>query len=134
MWDFSWLERRWPGAGYEDWDQALSELKARGCDAVRLDAYPHLIHWGAEKTWELLPEWSVQDWNAPSRCRVRIQPALNDFLRALKRRGMVAGLSTWFRQDIANHRLKIASPKILGKIWRTTLTPIKREGLTGTIL
>ncbi|MBN1791595.1 MAG: cellulase, partial [Bacteroidales bacterium] len=19
MWDFSWLERRWPGAGYEDW-------------------------------------------------------------------------------------------------------------------
>lgn len=20
MWDFSWLERRWPGAGYEDWD------------------------------------------------------------------------------------------------------------------
>ena len=18
MWDFSWLERRWPGAGYED--------------------------------------------------------------------------------------------------------------------
>jgi hypothetical protein len=26
MWDFSWLERRWPGAGYEDWDKALSEL------------------------------------------------------------------------------------------------------------
>jgi hypothetical protein len=23
MWDFSWLERRWPGAGYEDWDKAL---------------------------------------------------------------------------------------------------------------
>ena len=19
MWDFSWIERRWPGAGYEDW-------------------------------------------------------------------------------------------------------------------
>ena len=34
MWDFSWLERRWPGAGYEDWDQALDELKARGYDAV----------------------------------------------------------------------------------------------------
>jgi hypothetical protein len=23
MWNFSWLERRWPGAGYEDWDRAL---------------------------------------------------------------------------------------------------------------
>src|SRR5271165_5395009 len=30
MWDFSWLERRWPGAGYEDWDQALDELAVRG--------------------------------------------------------------------------------------------------------
>lgn len=20
MWEFSWIERRWPGAGYEDWD------------------------------------------------------------------------------------------------------------------
>ena len=24
MWDFSWLERRWPGAGYEDWDHWTS--------------------------------------------------------------------------------------------------------------
>ncbi|MGC2621326.1 MAG: cellulase-like family protein, partial [Acidobacteriaceae bacterium] len=23
MWEFSWIERRWPGAGYEDWDRAL---------------------------------------------------------------------------------------------------------------
>src|SRR5690349_19182395 len=60
MWDFSWLERRWPGAGYEDWDVALDELKARGYDAVRIDAYPHLIHAGVNRTWELLPEWSVQ--------------------------------------------------------------------------
>ena len=35
MWDFSWLERRWPGAGYEDWDAALGELTDRGYDAVR---------------------------------------------------------------------------------------------------
>jgi len=43
MWDFSWLERRWSGAGYEDWDQALTELVERGYNAVRIDAYPHLI-------------------------------------------------------------------------------------------
>ena len=29
MWEFSWLERRWPGAGYEDWDRALAELVDR---------------------------------------------------------------------------------------------------------
>jgi hypothetical protein len=33
MWDFSWLERRWPGAGYEDYDLALGELKERGYNA-----------------------------------------------------------------------------------------------------
>ena len=27
MWDFSWLERRWPGAGYDDWDLALDGLR-----------------------------------------------------------------------------------------------------------
>lgn len=26
MWDFSWIERGWPGASYENWDQALDEL------------------------------------------------------------------------------------------------------------
>ncbi|MFN5560701.1 MAG: cellulase-like family protein, partial [Opitutaceae bacterium] len=36
MWDFSWLERRWPGAGYEDWDIAVGELADRGYDAVRI--------------------------------------------------------------------------------------------------
>jgi hypothetical protein len=40
MWDFSWLERRWPGAGYENWSVALDELVERGYDAVRIDAYP----------------------------------------------------------------------------------------------
>src|ERR1051326_3615655 len=70
MWDFSWLERRWPGAGYEDWDEALDGLKSRGYDALRIDAYPHLVHYGAERTWELLPVWSVQDWGAPARCGV----------------------------------------------------------------
>lgn len=29
MWDFSWLERRWPGAGFENWNEALSQLTDR---------------------------------------------------------------------------------------------------------
>lgn len=43
MWEFSWIERRWPGAGYEDWDLALDELVVRGYDAVRIDPFPHLL-------------------------------------------------------------------------------------------
>ena len=64
MWEFSWIERRWPGAGYEDWDQALSELVARGYDAIRIDAFPHLIYNDPEKEYLILPHWSVQDWGS----------------------------------------------------------------------
>ena len=38
MWDFSWIERRWDGAGFEDWNAALDGVKERGYDAVRIDA------------------------------------------------------------------------------------------------
>jgi hypothetical protein len=76
MWDFSWLERPWPGAGYEDWDRALDELAEPGYDAVRIDAYPHLVATHPEREWTLLPGWDQHDWGAPARARVRVLPAL----------------------------------------------------------
>lgn len=72
MWDFSWLERRWPGAGYEDWDLALDELVERGYDAVRIDAYPHLLAADPSRTWDILPPWNTQDWGAPAPVSVQV--------------------------------------------------------------
>ena len=129
MWDFSWLERRWPGAGYEDWDLALKELKERGYDAVRIDAYPHLIQAGATRTWELLPHWWFQDWGAASRCRVRVQPNLNEFIRRCAAHGICVGLSSWFRQDLANTRMKLAA-RLLGAAWKARWTPSPRWTVT----
>ncbi len=129
MWDFSWLERRWPGAGYEDWDQALDELAKRGYDAVRIDAYPHLLAADPHREWELLPEWSTNDWGAPARCRVRILPALLEFVAKCRARGIVVGLSTWFRQDLDNHRLRIPTPEAHAAIWIATLDHLKAAGL-----
>ena len=128
MWDFSWLERRWPGAGYEEWDQALDELMERGYDAVRIDAYPHLVAAGAEHEWELLPCWNQHDWGSPARCRVRVQPALNEFIARCGQRGLFVGLSTWFREDSPrNLASQIASPEELGQIWKATLDSIAPE-------
>lgn len=76
MCDFSWLERRWPGAGYEDWDRALDELAERGYDVVRIDAYPHLLAADADKDWDIEVLWTVQDWGSPAPTRVRVWPAL----------------------------------------------------------
>jgi hypothetical protein len=134
MWDFSWLERRWPGAGYEDWDQALDGLVHRGYDAVRIDAYPHLIAANPNANWELIPCWNTQDWGSPAKNIVRVQPALNQFIRKCADRNLRVGLSTWFRHDREQTFMRIRSPEDHGGIWKVTLDSIAADGLSPHIL
>jgi hypothetical protein len=134
MWDFSWLERRWDGAGYEDWDVALDELAERGYDAVRIDAYPHLVANGPERMWTLLPQWNTQDWGSPSINRVQVMPALLDFMRACARRGIKVGLSTWYREDQERMRNKITGPRVMADYWIRVLEGIEAAGLLEHVL
>lgn len=134
MWDFSWIERRWAGAGYEDWDQALDELVERGYNAVRIDAFPHLLDAGAEKDWDLEVLWTTQVWGSPAPNRIRLWPALPDFIRACEARGIRVGLSSWFRQDAANTRLNIRCAADLARIWIRTLELLHSEGLVENLL
>ncbi|MDR2676191.1 MAG: cellulase [Opitutaceae bacterium] len=134
MWDFSWLERRWPGAGYEDWGQALDALLERGYEAVRIDAYPHLVSKDFSREWELPPCWNTVDWGAPARTRVRPGPALIEFLAACAKRGIKAGLSTWFRRDADNMRMHITGPAKHAAAWLDVLNRIHAEGMIDTLL
>jgi len=136
MWDFSWLERRWPGAGYEDWDRALDELQERGYDAVRIDAYPHLIAHDAGREWELVSDstWKVWDWGSPGRIKVTPLRPLESFIAKCRERRIEVALSTWFRQDTGNVRLGIAGPEALAEIWWRTLECLQRAGLSQELL
>ncbi len=134
MWDFSWLERRWPGAGYADWGRALDELGERGYDAVRIDAFPHFVEWGEDATWELIPTWHFLDWGANMKCDVRVMPALTEFIAACHERKIKVGLSTWFRQDRGNVRMRIADAGTHARIWLKTLERIRSAGLMDAIL
>lgn len=134
MWDFSWLERRWTGAGYEDWDKVLLELKERGYDAVRIDTYPHLLADNPDKEWLLIPVWDQQTWGSPAYNRVVIKENLKLFLEACKRHDIKVALSTWFREDSDNVRMNIKKPKDLGEIWKVTLDFIKEWQLLDIIL
>src|SRR5918993_297963 len=134
MWDFSWLERRWPGAGYEDWDRALGELAERGYDAVRIDAFPHLIATDADREWELLPTWNQQTWGAPSIVRVRVLPELTEFIAAARRAGIKVSLSSWFREDRDNTRVGFTTPESFGRLWVETLRHIESAGMLDQIL
>jgi hypothetical protein len=134
MWDFSWLERRWPGAGYGDWGRILDELKMRGYDAVRIEAYPHLI--SADKTgfYELLPVWNTSDWGSPAPLTVSPYPALIEFIEACGEREILIALSSWFRQDKQETGKGIKTPEDLAKIWTDTLITIEKAGLLDSIL
>jgi hypothetical protein len=134
MWDFSWLERRWPGAGYEDWDQALDELAARGYDAVRIDAYPHLLSASAERVWELLPVWNQSAWGAQSKVRVRVGPELREFIARCRNRNILVGLSTWNRLEASGLRNGIRTPVDHARIWRNTLGYLDEAGLLDALL
>ncbi len=133
MWDFSWLERRWPGAGYEDWDLALDELKDRGYNCVRIDAYPHLIHAGAEQEWMLDPHWDNQDWGSPSVNVVKVQPNLNAFIQKCKDRNIYVALSTWWREDTARLAKKIKTPEDLANVWLSAIQSVDEAGLLDAI-
>lgn len=135
MWDFSWLERKWPGAGYEDWNQVLDELKDRGYDAIRIDAYPHLMSAGPEREWTLKPEWSVQDWGAPSLTKINsLRENFVNFIAACREKGILVALSTWFREDVDNHRMNIKNADNLAQMWISVLNVIEEESLEDSIL
>lgn len=128
MWDFSWLERRWAGAGYENWPKALDELCDRGYNALRIDPFPHLIGAGIE-TAELEPVWSVHDWGSPKRLLVEPLPALIEFLRLCRERSIHVGLSTWFRKDENERRLDIGSPEAHARLWAGTIATLRAHGV-----
>jgi hypothetical protein len=134
MWDFSWLERRWSGAGYEDWDLALDELKLRGYDAVRIDAYPHLVSKNATAKWDLFPVWTTQDWGSPAMNQVQVQPNLTRFMEKCAARDLKVALSTWMRVDKTLAYKDIKTPEDFGNIWVATLKQIEKAGLMDSIL
>lgn len=133
MWDFSWLERRWAGAGYEDWDRALDELAERGYNAVRIDPYPHLLAAGAEKSWTLLPAWTTNDWGSPGIIDIVVLPNLLSFIDKCRARGIKVALSTWLREDDAGVRAGLDEAKHVAA-WAATLDLIDRAGMLDTIL
>jgi Sugar-binding cellulase-like len=134
MWDFSWLERRWPGAGYEDWGRALGELVERGYDVVRIDAYPHLVSAEGEKVWDIIPVWDQMNWGTQSPIKVQVLPALFEFIAKAKAHGVAVGLSTWWRQDRDDLRMNIETAEDQARVWIDTLGEIEKAGLLDWIL
>ena len=106
----------------------------RGYNAIRIDAYPHLIAENPTKEWILKEVWNQQVWGSPDLNVVQVQPNLNKFLLKCKERGIKVGLSSWYRQDVDDVRMKITAPDKMADCWISTLRTIEQDGLLDTIL
>lgn len=106
----------------------------RGYNTVRIDPFPHLLATDPHKEWLLWPEWSVQDWGSPDVNRIVLLPALFEFLGKCRERRVLAGLSTWYRKDDADTRMKITGPEVMAANWIRTLELIEQAGFLDSIL
>jgi hypothetical protein len=134
MWDFSWLERRYPGGGYEDWDRALDELVERGYDAVRIEAFPHLSAVDPHGKWTLRPYGDQADWGAPFEVEIQVEPALHEFIAKCAERSVAVALSSWYRADRDEIFKRRLSPEGLAEMWLGVLRRIGDAGLLDSII
>ncbi len=143
MWDSSWLRRRYDGGGFEDFDKALDELTERGYNAVRIDAFPHMIAAAPDGTnaerfrdpagfgfhWYGFAQWGSQ-WS------VYIYPRRDivDFLKKCEKRGIAVLLSTWLKPtaEPRNEWLKGEADHV--RIWDETLRFLEENGCLGPVI
>jgi hypothetical protein len=141
MWDFSWLVRRNPGEGFENWEQRLDELVERGYNAVRIDVFPeHLALPGRNIPEELTfaGEGKKTCWGNEKPITVNPRKELVLFLKACEKRHIYVELSTWFLGA------KSVGGKIPGasaggeqgfiRVWEETIDFLEKQGLMGHIL
>lgn len=133
MWDFSWIERRYPGGGYENWGRVTRELVERGYDTVRIDAFPHLIGHDPKSTYRLRPCWSEHDWGAPFELDVNPGADLVDFIGTAADAGLTIAVSSWFREDVRDLRMQLTTPERFAAAWIDTLALVENAGLLDTV-
>ncbi|MBQ3870781.1 MAG: hypothetical protein II777_09555 [Clostridia bacterium] len=133
MWDFSWLERRFEGGGYEDWEKAVTELEERGYDAIRLDVFPHMIYRNPHGVFRLDPVWppDYASWGTRETVYIEnIEKKLTDFVKVCSAHGIKLGLSTWFRDSGPRSTVRsVDTPKTLAQMFiRATETVLAAGG------
>ncbi|MFC9983821.1 cellulase-like family protein [Microbacterium keratanolyticum] len=143
MWDSSWLRRRYRGGGFEDWDRALSELRERGYNAVRIDCFPHLVAAGPDgriiERFKDVPNQFPQFygfgmWGNPWTMYIEPRAALIEFLTKCREHGVKVALSTWFKPTDDRRNEQIEGLDGFVRVWQETLEFIDSHGLMDTVV
>lgn len=131
-WDHAWLTRNDARQGpYRQLPACLDGLVERGYNAVRLDAFPHLI--AARPDGIVVDRFEVRP---PGRAPVQVQPrrALLDLARQARQRGLRLWLTSRFLPDTQARRSFVRRPRDFIDVWSQTLDLLRAEGLLDTVV
>ncbi|MDP7396961.1 MAG: cellulase-like family protein [Lentisphaeria bacterium] len=141
MWYVSWLWRRYPGGGFEDWDRALDELEERGYNAVRIDAFPHLVARDRDgrsvdvfHVPAYLSEYPWPIWRNQQPIDINHREALVEFVSKCRDRGIYVALSSWMHDAEPGRCEQVEGVAGLVGIWDETLTLLADNDCLGPVI
>lgn len=143
MWDSSWLRRRYAGGGFESFDDALDELVERGYNAVRIDAFPHMIANTPEGTNSerfLDPtgvshqRYGFAQWGSPWTVYVYPKRDIVDFIKKCEQRNVYVILSTWLKPTIEPRNEWIEGAGDLVRVWDETLHFLEENNCLNNVI
>lgn len=142
MWDSSWIRRRYAGGGFERLDTALDELKERGYNAVRIDAFPHLV--AADANGDVAErfldapgvsfhKYGFAQWGNPWTVYIHPRRDLIELMKLCQARGIAVALSTWLKPTWERRNEQIEGADDLIRIWDETLQFLDENGCLGSV-
>lgn len=130
-WSHDWLLRRdMLGGEYRSLPRVLDELVARGYNALRVDAFPHLI--GSRDDGVVLDRFQITSGATP----IDIQPrkGLLELATQAKARNIRLWLTSSFLQDSQSRRSFVRRPRDFVDVWSRTLTALQEKDLLDAVV
>lgn len=143
MWDSTWLRRRYRGGGFEDWDKALDDLVQRGYNAVRIDAFPHLVAADPQgkltETYKDIPNhhpnfYGFGMWGGQWTQYISPRKALPEFVKKCGEHKVKVGLSTWFKPTADKRNEQIERAEGVIRIWDETLQLLEKKNCLNNVI
>lgn len=139
-WDYSWLLRA-SGADEDEFHllpRRIEELAERGFNALRVDAWPHLVapdrHAGRVDEFTILPlAHSDLDRGSRQRRQVRPRDRLLRLAQAARANGISLWLTSWLLPDTCARRSQVRTPADFVRIWHATLEWLRESEALGVV-
>lgn len=129
MWDQAYMVRRNPGDPFRDWERCLEELKERGYNTIRIDAFPGVIdvkNPDYEFTWPDSSNTPFMPWCWFREYTGKPGKDLVEFINLANKKGLFLSLSSWWG-DEKSLRVLPEDTMQAAELWTGLLDFLERE-------